>query len=189
VTDPRPADDPELEAELLEEQIPALATSPYTVESESTTDYNCIGWALGDCCRYWSPALEGGYHWPKDLPLGIPVVDVVATVFRRAGYVECSDATFEPGVEKVVIYADDLREVRHAARQLPDGRWASKMGDLADINHEDLEPLEGAFFGKVTLIMARDPNAPASQPDEPAFEVVRHGSRPPAASVIPPNET
>jgi hypothetical protein len=120
---------------------------------------------MGDCSKPWSPALTGGYYWPPDLPVGIPVVGVVAEVFRRVGYTATGNREHQLAVEKVAIYADEWREVRHAARQLADGLWVSKMGDLADIRHETLEPLEGPLFGQVVLIMERPrPSDPAGNP-------------------------
>ncbi len=152
---PKPAGQPELEAALIREVVRGLQSAPFIVESESTSDYNCIAWAMGDCTRPWSPSISGGYYWPSDLPIGIPAVEVVEELFRRAGYSAAESPQLLPGIEKVAIYADEWREVRHAARQLDDGSWVSKMGDLADIRHDELEPVEGPIFGKVVMIMQR----------------------------------
>jgi len=42
----------------------------------------------------------------------------------------------------------------HVARQLPSGRWSSKLGALQDIEH-DLHDLEGTEYGSVVLVMKR----------------------------------
>ncbi|MCA1837263.1 MAG: hypothetical protein LC674_00260, partial [Actinobacteria bacterium] len=41
---------------------------------------------------------------------------------------------FEEGFEKIAIY-EHHRKVTHTARLVADGRWASKMGHLEDIEH------------------------------------------------------
>jgi hypothetical protein len=43
---------------------------------------------------------------------------------------------------------------KHACRQLPSGRWASKLGPSEDIEHA-LYDLTGTAYGKVALIMKR----------------------------------
>jgi len=42
----------------------------------------------------------------------------------------------------------------HAARQLPEGRWTSKLGELEDIEHA-LHDLTGTVYGSVVLVMKR----------------------------------
>ncbi|MCI0637958.1 MAG: hypothetical protein L0Y72_23715 [Gemmataceae bacterium] len=41
----------------------------------------------------------------------------------------------------------------HAARQLPTGRWSSKLGPSEDIEH-DLHALEGEIYGTIALKLA-----------------------------------
>lgn len=42
------------------------------------------------------------------------------------------------------MYYDSVEnEISHVARQLPDGRWTSKLGPDEDIEHNDLHALEG----------------------------------------------
>ena len=52
------------------------------------------------------------------------------------------------------MFADDQGTPLHAARQLPNGRWTSKLGELEDIEHV-LHDLEGAAYGSVVLVMKR----------------------------------
>jgi hypothetical protein len=59
----------------------------------------------------------------------------------------------EPGYEKVALFA--LAGVpKHAARQLPSGRWVSKLGPSEDIEHA-LHDLTGMVYGSVVLVMKR----------------------------------
>jgi hypothetical protein len=65
----------------------------------------------------------------------------------------CAGADAEPGFDKVAIYT--LGGVpTHAARQLPSGRWTSKLGLRQDIEHE-LHNLDGDEYGQAELFMRR----------------------------------
>ena len=56
--------------------------------------------------------------------------------FATRGYECCDSDELEPGFEKVALYVDEqIGRVTHAARQLPDGRWTSKLGRAWDISH------------------------------------------------------
>ena len=166
---PEPAQNVDAEIAALLEQLPHLEGAEYgtawAVKSCSTDDYNCLAWALGDCEQNWSPTLQGGYYWPPEMVVGVPVLSVVTDVFRTQGYAECGDSALVPGAEKVALYADSLREVRHAARQLHNGWWASKMGDLADIEHAAVDAVECELYGKVAMILCR-PTFPPPRPPE-----------------------
>lgn len=70
------------------------------------------------------------------------------------GFSECSDASKLAGVEKIAIYTDNSLPL-HLARQLKDGRWASKLGPLIDVIHTTPEALGGGEYGNPTLFMAR----------------------------------
>ena len=73
--------------------------------------------------------------------------------FATLGYVVCDDDRLEPGYEKIALFT--LGGVpKHAARQLPNGRWVSKLGQSEDIEHS-LHDLAGAVYGSVALIMRR----------------------------------
>jgi len=80
-------------------------------------------------------------------------VDAFAAVFVALGYTRCSGDALESGFEKVALFADE--EVpTHAARQLPNGRWTSKLGFQEDIEH-DLHALSGDVYGQVRLLLKR----------------------------------
>jgi hypothetical protein len=70
------------------------------------------------------------------------------------GYGICESEQVEPGFEKVALFADPQGSPTHAARQLPSGRWTSKLGAMEDIEH-DLHDLEGTAYGSVVLVMKR----------------------------------
>jgi hypothetical protein len=77
------------------------------------------------------------------------------SVYESVGFVVCADGSQEDGVEKVAIYADG-DEYMHAARQLEDGMWTSKMGPDEDIEHDAPDNLAGPCYGHVTTFMKRN---------------------------------
>lgn len=73
----------------------------------------------------------------------------------HAGYEVCDTAEPEVGFEKIVLYADSDRTPTHAAKQLPNGHWTSKLGDFEDIEHDTLDCVEGPVYGKPAVYLKR----------------------------------
>jgi hypothetical protein len=71
------------------------------------------------------------------------------------GYVPAANGDIEPGYSKVAIYLDGNGVPTHAARQLPDGRWTSKLGRNVDIRHERPEDVGGGLYGEPIIYMKR----------------------------------
>ncbi len=168
--------DEEAERRLLMDLMPSLGEFEYVPTSGSTEEYNCVGWAVGDDTKNWTPSPVGGYYWPPDLP-SFPLVSILEELFRREGYERCSSPDQEEGVEKVAIYGDSQGEGKHVARQLPSGEWTSKMGGAADITHADHAAVEAPLFGTLRVIMSR--RAPVTEPPEavPQLTIVSHQPR------------
>ena len=61
-------------------------------------------------------------------------------VFAMYEYYPCLSAQLESGYEKIALYIKD-GVPEHAARQLPNGAWTSKLGQLMDIEHVTLSDL------------------------------------------------
>ncbi len=132
----------------LESIFPALAADGYVVSSPETAAYNCIAWAVGESDRWWEP----GIYWPVQAGDDLAAL---ASLFASLGYDPCDDAGLEPGYEKVALYAGELDDWTHAARQLPDGWWTSKLGQGADIVHRTPQALMGNEYGQALAIMKR----------------------------------
>ena len=58
------------------------------------------------------------------------------------------------GYEKIAIYAF-VGQFTHAARQLDNGQWTSKLGFREVITHPTLAALSGGIYGNVHCIMRR----------------------------------
>jgi hypothetical protein len=150
-------------AEHLDSLFPGLRGAGYRVSSPPTDAYNCIAWAVGDVHRWWWPDDPERTYWPAGVPR-VETEDAFRAAFAAQGFLPCEDAEPEPGYEKVAVFVGSDRIPTHAARQLPDGRWTSKLGTLEDIEHP-LDALSGAIYGSVVWVMKR-PITPLP-PDEP----------------------
>lgn len=71
-------------------------------------------------------------------------LEAFSEAFAIKGFVRCSDGKVELGFEKIAVYALGS-EIRHAAKQMKDGSWRSKLGPDEDIEHI-LAGLEGPLL-------------------------------------------
>ena len=84
-------------------------------------------------------------------------VQTYRKVLIEIGYKECDSGEFENQNLKIALYTVN-NEVRHLARQLDNGLWTSKLGNLQDIEHslESLEGGDGSYeYGQVTHFFKR----------------------------------
>ena len=137
----------------IDRQFPALAAEGYEVTSEPDGEYNCIAYAAGETDRWWSHLEDPGYYWPAYARRTAAIQSLVE-VFTGLGYELCADAGYETGWQKVALYAKD-GEWKHAATQLPNGDWSSKLGLDEDIRHRTPESLAGDDYGQVHCLMRR----------------------------------
>ena len=126
--------------------------SEYTVTSDATVDYNCVAWAAESADAWWWP--NDQYYWPEGIARR-ETLEAFQQLFESRGYQACDSAVLESGFEKVAIYTNAAGVPTHASRQLPDGRWTSKMGSEEDITHESLSAVTGRQYGRPTLFLKR----------------------------------
>jgi len=140
--------------EEIEAIFPNLQNSSYQVTSPENQDYNCIAWTAGDTRRWWWPDPdEWDAYWPSQLARS-ETLPAFVELFASLGYVPCAEPEYEVGFEKIAIFATAEGIPTHAAKQLPNGRWSSKLGKLEDIEHSLLD-LGGSIYGSVASIMKR----------------------------------
>lgn len=152
--------------EPIEARFPGLRAPPFRVTSPAAPEYNCVAWAAGDTTRWWWPDPDpddDASFWPPGA-LREETVAAFAAAFATLGYAPSSGEEFEPGFEKVALFAGGAGPT-HAARQLPSGRWTSKLGRREDIEH-DLHAVGGEAYGAVVLILKR-PSAAAREEPKP----------------------
>jgi len=132
--------------------LPLLTADNYRETSPSAWEYNCIAWAAGVTDAWWWPT--PGRYWPADVPREETLAAFLAA-FALLGYSAGASPLLEPEVEKVALYAVGQTPM-HAARQLPDGTWTSKLGSGIDIQHDTLEAVAGGIYGEVVAILGRN---------------------------------
>lgn len=70
-------------------------------------------------------------------------------LFEERGYEVSDNSEHEAGFEKLALYQQD-GFFTHVAKQKPNGKWSSKLGDAEDIEHDELRVLErrgGPYLG------------------------------------------
>lgn len=130
---------------------PNLTKNSFKKTSDFSVKYNCVCWALGNKDKFIDAM---GYYWPLELPRD-HTVNGYKRLYENEGYTICTNGALENGLEKIAIYGDEYDYFKHVALQLLDGSWTSKMGDLEDINHKNLECLEGKDYGTVKIFLCR----------------------------------
>lgn len=141
-----------------ERDFPNLELDNHHETSPKSDDYNCYAWAVGENDEKWAPYT--GYTWFRGFPkfsLSNPPeedIDSYKEGFASIGYEECTDGNLEKGFEKIALYGIG-KSVKHAARQLENGYWTSKLGDYQDIEHYTVSILEGRGYGQATIFMKR----------------------------------
>lgn len=132
--------------------FPFAELEGYQETSPEDPSYNCIGWAAGDSKNWWDPYFRDGY-WPNGVPRAWSVAALIA-LFQTLGYTQCTNGVLEQGYEKVALYWDGFL-IKHAAKQLSNGSWVSKLGPSVDIEHNSTRAVEGPAYGTVIVFLRR----------------------------------
>lgn len=135
----------------IETKWPYLLSEGYEVTSIATWSYNCIAFAADVENLNWWPDLNGKGFWPiKWREVSLPCF---IAAFQSIGYNLCENA-LEAEYDRIAIYALNGTPT-HAAKQLHDGRWKSKLGRSEDIEHKSLKAVEEFIYGKAVVFMRR----------------------------------
>ncbi|MBN4079157.1 hypothetical protein JYT26_00800 [Beggiatoa alba] len=98
------------------------------------------------------------YYWPHGISQDSSLAQTYIELFGTQGYQVTGNPDLENGFEKFALYVLDGK-FTHVARQLPNGRWTSKLGILKDIMH-DLSDLEANHhkhtYGKASIFLKRE---------------------------------
>lgn len=145
--------------------------SLFRISSPNNINYNCIAWAGLHSDEFWWPEvfpynrLDGvKYNWPFKLP-NDDKLKYFVELFSNLGYIEESDNidNEHPEFRKIALFitansniSDRFNsECTHAARQLKNGLWASKLGRNHDIEHANPYDLEGQAYGQIAIILKK----------------------------------
>lgn len=138
-------------------EFPNLTPENHRVTSPAAATYNCVAWSVEDTQHWWQP----GVFWPVETPTDDYGLQVLQQAYESLGFTDCDKGNFEPGFERVALYGTSFFYT-HAARQLPNGKWTSKLGRAEDIEHNTPHDVAGGLYGEVVQFMKRprqDPQA------------------------------
>ena len=138
-------------ARLLIEWFPNLSSENFEFVGACTDRYNCIAYAAGDTTKWWWP--NGIDYWPPWATRDNRM-ESLKEAFAGLGYEQCDDSNVEEGYQKVALYGFQGR-FEHAAVQMSNGRWCSKMGQGPIIEHSSPESLSGGPYGDAAAYMRR----------------------------------
>lgn len=133
------------------QEFPNSFVDPFFKTSDFTPNYNCIAWAYEDPTRWYWPDPRNIYYWPNDVPRKIDL-DSFIELFSKKGYQVCPNDQLEPGFKKIAIFIDNNGIPTHAARQLINGFWTSKLGRDIDVQHT-INSIIGGAYGNVGVYM------------------------------------
>lgn len=142
--------------QIIKQVFPNLGND-FDITSPRDTDYNCIAWAARDNALWWWPDKQYTKFWPPEVEREA-TIEAFIKAYATLGYIVCSNGTLEPGYDKIAIFANDKNEPKHAARQLNNGHWTSKLGPEEDIEHFNVQGVEGKHYGRVACFMKRAKN-------------------------------
>jgi hypothetical protein len=127
----------------LELRYSSLKDRYYRKTSERSKSYNCVAYVANDFDRPWWPVpYQAPYYWPIENEEEDESLAEFIAAFNFLGYECCERGSLENEYQKIAIFVDEEGLPAHMAKQLPNGKWSSKCGDLEDIEH-DLEALVG----------------------------------------------
>ena len=124
-------------------EFPGLCSDEhFLITSPIDYSYNCIAWAY---------QIKGRWMWP---PSGMPAyLDAVTFWPDENASEEVEDDSFEEGYRKIALYiTPGTTNCTHAARQLSNGFWTSKLGRSYDIQHSSPKKLREKYMARFTAI-------------------------------------
>ncbi len=123
--------------------------------SPATAEYNCLAWALGvDDQSIW-PDEDRLNSWPESHPRN-DLIGTIVNFLIELGFEEVDHDRRESGYTKIAVHLDNL-EVAHVSRLTRHGWWESKLGALADVQHDHVHSLSDDYG--TAYIYMRIPNA------------------------------
>jgi len=135
------------------QQFPNSFFDPFLVTSTETPEYNCIAWAYEDMTRWYWPDPSNIYFWPDGIPREVNLNSFMQ-LFSSIRYEICENGEPEEGFCKIAIFIDPNGIPTHAARQLLNGFWTSKLGKYIDVQHTIQSIIDGDY-GAVGVYMKR----------------------------------
>lgn len=133
--------------------FPNTSVEPFIQTSHIDVRYNCIAWAASDDTRWYEPDPYGQYYWPNGINRDY-TIEAYINLYESLGYTRCDNGDLEDGFLKVAVFA--ITDIpTHAARQMDDGNWTSKLGKNIDVRHSIFSIVNGVY-GEVVQYLRRN---------------------------------
>ena len=139
---------------LLIEAFPNLSGEDFEILAQPSRRYNCIPYAAVDTTQLWWP--NGISYWPPWATVDNKI-ESLKELFAGLEYEQCQYSNAESGYQKVALY-EIQGKFQHAALQMPNRPWRSKMGQGPVIEHRSPESLSGEKYGHPVVYMRRGVN-------------------------------
>jgi hypothetical protein len=142
-----------------EKWFPLLFVSGYEVKSPETPDYryNCIAFAADDENLWWWPDQHGDGYWPIGAKREV-TREAFIQAYETIGYKVCDHGAVEAGYDKIALYEKN-GVPQHAAKQIDEVWWKSKLGPWEDIEHKTVQAVQTfngiGLYGEVVVYMRR----------------------------------
>jgi len=126
----------------LERLFPKLLATEYKIKEARQPRYNCLALVAGK---------KGKWVQPTTLTNGL------IQYLEDLGWRVCDTGESKTGVTKMCIYVDQYGDWTHACLQTQKGKWLSKLGNGALIEHNAADALEGTYpaYGQCKYFMQR----------------------------------
>lgn len=136
-------------------EFPKFKRKNHRVTSDEDPQYNCIAYAAGITNKKYWPGFHPDYYWPSGIPRTTDIASFIK-LYESFGYSLVADGNskFETGWEKIAVYASRLGVPTHAAKQMGADKWASKLGDSFDIEHQ-FDAVSQGIYGTPVVFMRR----------------------------------
>ena len=133
--------------------FPNSQAEPFEITSRETGDYNCIGWAVGDSTKFYWPGPSEFFFWPNEIPRN-ESLETFQLFFNSLVTKSVPTASWKRAFKKSRFLKKNGLPT-HAARQLADGFWTSKLDVLEDVKHS-LGAISGGFYGEIALFLRKN---------------------------------
>jgi len=131
--------------------FPYSEVDPFIKTSEPSFAYNCIAWSVDDDSKWWWPHKDA--YWPDDIKKE-ETIEAFIDLYSSMGYELCDYPDYDDNYVKLVLFADEEGNPTHAARQLSNGKWTSKLGPSEDVEHS-LKSVSDGEYGKPVVYFKR----------------------------------
>lgn len=96
-------------------------------------------------------------YWPRNVPREV-TLNAFVQAYATLGYRLSLSCALEAGIEKLALFGAGpigAETPTHAALQLANGKWTSKLGSSEDVTHDAAEDVECPTYGRVICYFAR----------------------------------